>query len=190
MERIVRIVLVGDTGVGKTALLRSYADNVYTPTHVTTMGVDFRHVRIRVGKDVVKLQLWDTAGHERYRSITNTYYRGAHLILLVYDVTNSVSFQGLGDWIQTIDESSDAAIVIVGNKVDDSHRQVTRQDAAAFAERMDCAYVEASAKTALNLTEVFERFVGSVGNAGSAGSDPAIQIAKEVPQSKTFWDLC
>lgn len=184
MERIVRIILVGDAGVGKTSLFSSYADNTFT-NHATTMGVDFRHVKIRVGNEVVKLQLWDTAGHERYRSITNTYYRGADVILLVYDVTNPASFLSLEDWKQTIERTSDAPIVIVGNKVD-LERRVLRKDAAAFAKRMGCEYMETSARTAHNVLEVFEQYIENVGNV--AGS---ITVTKEKEkEKKSFWGLC
>ena len=184
MERIVRIILIGDAGVGKTSLFSSYADNTFTPNHVTTMGVDFRHVRIRVGKEVIKLQLWDTAGHERYRSITNTYYRGADLILLVYDVTNRESFLNLEDWLRTIEQTSDARIVIVGNKVD-LERQVSRKDAARFAKNAECDYMETSAKTAHNIIEVFEQHIGISDCAES------IMLTKETGvETKSFWGLC
>jgi small GTP-binding protein len=204
-EVVTRIVLVGDTGVGKTSLFTSYADNAYPADHVTTMGVDFRHVRIRLGTPgsgtpgqgnrVVKMQLWDTAGHERYRSITNTYYRGANMILLVYDVTRRTSFGSLGDWIRTIQDYTDGPIVLVANKVDvdNEYREVNETEGRAFAASHAIPYIEASAKTAYNLTEVFERHVGYLGSLKSMVSTDyvkSITVTPEQVAKKGFWGSC
>lgn len=115
-----KIVLIGDSGVGKTSFLKRYTDNVFMQDYISTIGVDFKIKTIMVDDEVVKLQLWDTAGQERFSAITKSYYRGAHGIIVIFDLCNRKSFASVKDWLKKIHEnaSPDGEIVLLGNKVD------------------------------------------------------------------------
>ena len=101
------MILVGDSGVGKTNLLTKYCDNEFQETYVATIGVDFKLKMIRVDRTDIKLQIWDTAGQERFRNITQTYFRGANAIILAYEINNRKSFSSILTWIKQIDMSTD-----------------------------------------------------------------------------------
>jgi Ras-related protein Rab-1A len=114
------LVLIGDTGVGKSCLLLRFADDTFTGNDISTIGVDFRFRTVKIDKKTVKLQIWDTAGQERYRTITSAYYRGADGIIMVYDVTNEDSFRHINDWLLEVNRyaSETTCKLIVGNKID------------------------------------------------------------------------
>lgn len=123
------MVLIGDTGVGKSCILLRFADDTFTENHISTIGVDFRFRTVKIDKKVVKLQCWDTAGQERYRTITSSYYRGADGIILVYDVTNEESFRHLNEWLVEINRyaNDDVSKLIVGNKNDLPNKVVSSE---------------------------------------------------------------
>ena len=115
-----KLLLIGDSGVGKSCLLLRFADDTYTESYISTIGVDFKIRTIELEGKTVKLQIWDTAGQERFRTITSSYYRGAQGIILVYDVANRESFDALPKWFAELETyvSSSVVKIIVGNKVD------------------------------------------------------------------------
>ncbi|XP_047089434.1 ras-related protein RABC2a-like [Lolium rigidum] len=157
-----KILLIGDSAVGKSSLLVSFvsaapADDDISPT----IGVDFKIKLLTIGDKKLKLTIWDTAGQERFRTITSSYYRGAHGIILVYDVTKRQSFTNLADvWAKEIELHStnkECIKMLVGNKVDkDEERLVTREEGLAFAEECGCLFLESSAKTRENVEKCFE----------------------------------
>lgn len=155
-----RLVLIGDSGVGKSSLLLRFADDSFTESFISTIGVDFRYRTIKVENNKeVKLQIWDTAGQDRFRSITSAYYRNADGIVMVYDVTKMDSFEHVEEWLSEVDKYATENIVkiLVGNKADLHHeRQVPRETAQRFADKLGMTFLESSAKTATNVPQVFE----------------------------------
>jgi len=148
------LVLIGDSGVGKSCLLLRFADDKWTDSYISTIGVDFKIRTIELDQKTIKLHIWDTAGQERFRTISSTYYRGAHGIIVVYDVTNRVSFDNVQRWLSEIDKYARESVnkLLVGNKADaaegaDSTRQVPMEDGKKFAEDRDIPFLETSAKT-------------------------------------------
>jgi len=153
-----KLLLIGDSGVGKSCLLLRYADDTYTESYISTLGVDFRMVTIRLDEKTIKLQIWDTAGQERFRTITSNYYRGANGIVVVYDVTDPESFNSVTRWLQEIERNVGTGVhkMLVGNKCDLSmKRKVERSQAQAFADKFGIPYVETSAKNGTNVENVF-----------------------------------
>ena len=119
-DYLFKLVIIGDTGVGKSCLLSRFSDNTYTENYISTIGIDFRFRTIKMNQRILKLQIWDTAGQERFRTITSVYYRGANGIILCYDVTNSESFDHIVDWINEVNKYAPEKVcmLLVGNKSD------------------------------------------------------------------------
>ncbi|KAF8429983.1 ras family-domain-containing protein [Boletus edulis BED1] len=156
----VKLLLIGNASVGKSSLLLRFSDEAWIPEDeaTATIGVDFRVHKMEVNGRKIKLSIWDTAGQERFRTITSSYYRGAQGIILVYDVANRETFDALPKWFTEIDTYVLTTVpkIIVGNKLDkELSRQVPTDEAAVFAARKDALFLEASAKTAVGVQEVF-----------------------------------
>ncbi|KAH9946598.1 ras-domain-containing protein [Amylocystis lapponica] len=163
----VKLLLIGNSSVGKSSLLLRFSDEQWLPEDESsaTIGVDFRVHKMEVDGKKVKLSIWDTAGQERFRTITSSYYRGAQGIILVYDVANRESFDALPRWYSELETYVSPAVVkiIVGNKVDkEFSRQVTYSEGQHFAERMGSLFVEASAKTAVGVSDAFQEVVEKI----------------------------
>jgi Ras-related protein Rab-1A len=157
-DYLFKLVLIGDSGVGKSCLLLRFADDNFTDSYISTIGVDFRFRTITIDKKTVKLQIWDTAGQERFRTITSAYYRGADGIVMVYDVTSSESFAHVEEWLSEVDRYANegTAKLLLGNKADlVDERQVTEETAQKFAEKLGISLLETSAKTATNVDAAF-----------------------------------
>ena len=131
-DYLFKLLLIGDSGVGKSCLLLRFADDTYTQSYISTIGVDFKIRTIDLEGKTVKLQIWDTAGQERFRTITSSYYRGAHGIIIVYDVTDKESFNNVKHWIQEIDKYAADGVkkLLVGNKCDLASKKVVSHDEA------------------------------------------------------------
>ncbi|KAH7637750.1 ras-related protein Rab-35 [Dermatophagoides farinae] len=156
-DYLFKLLIIGDSGVGKSSLLLRFADNTFSGTYISTIGVDFKIRTIEIDNERVKLQIWDTAGQERFRTITSTYYRGAHGVIIVYDVTNGDSFHNISRWLQEIDQNCEVENkILVGNKNDDpSLKVVLTKDAQRVAELMKIQMFETSAKENINVEEMF-----------------------------------
>ncbi|WAR03981.1 RAB35-like protein [Mya arenaria] len=156
-DHLFKLLIIGDSGVGKSSLLLRFSDNTFSGTYITTIGVDFKIRTIDVNGEKVKLQIWDTAGQERFRTITSTYYRGTHGVVVVYDVSSGESFANVKRWLHEIDTNCDVVNrILVGNKDDDPDRKVVlTQDAQRFAEQMGIQLFETSAKENKNVEEMF-----------------------------------
>uniref|UniRef100_A0A8C5DMQ7 Ras-related protein Rab-3 n=2 Tax=Gouania willdenowi TaxID=441366 RepID=A0A8C5DMQ7_GOUWI len=157
-----KLLIIGNSSVGKTSFLFRYADDSFTSAFVSTVGIDFKVKTVFRNDKRIKLQIWDTAGQERYRTITTAYYRGAMGFLLMYDVTNQDSFSAVQDWATQIKTYSwdNAQVILVGNKCDlEDDRLIPTEDGQRLAEDLGLHYFEASAKDNINVKQVFERLV-------------------------------
>ena len=157
-DHLYKLLLIGDSGVGKSCLLLRFADDTYTESYISTIGVDFKIRTIQLDGKTIKLQIWDTAGQERFRTITSSYYRGANGIIVVYDVTDQVSFNNVKQWLQEIDRYACENVnkLLVGNKCDlVSQKAVDYTTAKEFAESLGVPFLETSAKNSTNVEEAF-----------------------------------
>ncbi|MCJ1345079.1 hypothetical protein MMC31_003284 [Peltigera leucophlebia] len=157
-DYLFKLLLIGDSGVGKSCLLLRFADDTYTESYISTIGVDFKIRTIELDGKTVKLQIWDTAGQERFRTITSSYYRGAHGICVVYDVTDMDSFNNVKQWLQEIDRYATEGVnkLLVGNKSDMTDKKVVEYTVAKeFADSLGIPFLETSAKNASNVEQAF-----------------------------------
>ena len=158
-DHLFKLIIIGDTGVGKSCLLSRVMDNDFKEEHNVTIGVEFGSFVIKVDGKIVKLQIWDTAGQESFRSITRIFYRGAHCVFLTYDVTRDDTFLDVVDWLKEAKQHSnpDILLYLIGNQADlEDDRQVTRDRAIEFQKNSKIdAFFETSAKTGINVEEVF-----------------------------------
>ncbi|KAJ8007342.1 hypothetical protein DPEC_G00116530 [Dallia pectoralis] len=160
-----RLLLLGDSGVGKTCLLCRFTDNEFHPSHISTIGVDFKMKTLEIDGIKVRIQIWDTAGQERYKTITKQYYRRAQGIFLVYDITSERSFQHIMKWASDVDEYAPDNIqkILVGNKSDEEEkRQVAIVQGTNLAKAYGMDFFETSAFTNHNITESFTRLAEQV----------------------------
>ena len=189
-DYVFKIIIVGEPGVGKSCLLRRFADQSFTENYINTIGVDFKVRTLEIGGKIVKLNIWDSAGQERFRTIVNTYYRGAHGICVVYDITDTDSFEKLGSWLRDVTDLAEplAQKLIVGTKVDlNQKRKVPLDMVQSYSDLKNIPFVETSSKTGHNVEAAFteltkkllEQHVGEIidenndalrlGNASSVG---------------------
>uniref|UniRef100_A0A6I8P0V2 RAB11B, member RAS onco family n=1 Tax=Ornithorhynchus anatinus TaxID=9258 RepID=A0A6I8P0V2_ORNAN len=173
------IVLIGDSGVGKSNLLSRFTRNEFNLESKSTIGVEFATRSIQVDGKTIKAQIWDTAGQERYRAITSAYYRGAVGALLVYDIAKHLTYENVERWLKELRDHADNNIVImlVGNKSDLRHlRAVPTDEARAFAEKNNLSFIETSALDSTNVEEAFKNILTGGALWGR--------------RSLVFWDFC
>ncbi|KAL5973489.1 Ras-related protein Rab2BV [Asimina triloba] len=166
-DYLFKIVLIGDSGVGKSNILSRFTRNEFCLESKSTIGVEFATKTLKVEGKTVKAQIWDTAGQERYRAITSAYYRGAVGALLVYDITKRQTFDNVQRWIRELRDHADSNIVILmaGNKSDLKHlRAVQEEDAHALAEKEGLSFLETSALEALNVEKAFQCILTEIYN--------------------------
>ncbi|NXU61986.1 RB18B protein, partial [Horornis vulcanius] len=157
-----KLLLVGDSAVGKSSLLRRFTDGAFEPRLKPTVGVDFKVKKMVVEGRAVQLAIWDTAGQERFRTLTPSYYRGAQGVVLVYDVTRKDTFTGLGKWLDELEmytSSSSTVKMLVGNKTDKPDREVERKEGLQLARKHSLLFIETSAKTQDGVQHAFEELV-------------------------------
>jgi len=167
-----KVVLIGDSGVGKSNLLSRFTRNQFNLESKSTIGVEFATRSIKVDQKTIKAQIWDTAGQERYRAITSAYYRGAVGALLVYDISKAVTYENVERWLNELRDHADSNIVImlVGNKSDLRHlRAVTTEQAAALAEKHGLSFIETSALDSTNVELAFQRILTEIYNIVGGG---------------------
>ena len=169
-DYLFKLLLIGNSSVGKSSLLYRFVDNSWDENFVPTIGVDFVRIYINniyiqklktleINGKKVKLQIWDTAGQERFKNITASYYRGGHGVLVVYDITDRESFTNLNSWLIEIEKNANKNVfkLLIGNKSDlESQRQVQFDEGKAFAESNGMKFIETSAKTDQKVKEAFE----------------------------------
>jgi len=181
-DYLFKLLLIGDSGVGKSCLLLRFADRKYTDSYISTIGVDFKIRTIELEGKTIKLQIWDTAGQERFRTITSSYYRGAHGIIIVYDVTDHESFTNVKTWLAEIHRyaSDNVNKLLVGNKSDLTNKKVVDFEVAKdFADKMDnMPFLETSAKAATNVEQAFLTMAKEI--KSGLGNQPDAAPSKEV----------
>ncbi|CAO2823211.1 unnamed protein product [Amaranthus hypochondriacus] len=178
-DYLFKLLLIGDSGVGKSCLLLRFADDSYVESYISTIGVDFKIRTVEQDGKSIKLQIWDTAGQERFRTITSSYYRGAHGIIIVYDVTDQQSFENVKQWLNEIDRyaSDNVVKILVGNKCDlTSNKVVSYETAKAFADEIGIPFLETSAKNSTNVEEAFMTMAAEIKKR--VASQPAMNATK------------
>ncbi|GER25333.1 RAB GTPase 11C [Striga asiatica] len=185
-DYLFKVVLIGDSGVGKSNLLSRFTRNEFCLESKSTIGVEFATRTLQVEGRTIKAQIWDTAGQERYRAITSAYYRGALGALLVYDVTKPTTFENVNRWLKELRDHADSNIVImlIGNKTDLKHlRAVATEDAQGFAEREELSFIETSALEAINVEKAFQVVLSEIyriiSKKSLASTEPAETNIKE-----------
>mmetsp|Transcript_16898 Transcript_16898/g.21858 ORF Transcript_16898/g.21858 Transcript_16898/m.21858 type:complete len:197 (+) Transcript_16898:100-690(+) len=182
-----KLLMIGDSGVGKTCLLLRYANDSFSPTFITTIGIDFKIKNVEVDGKRIKLQIWDTAGQERYRSLAPMYYRGAAAAIIVYDITNPDSFAGAKSWVKELQRRGDQNVVIAmaGNKADlESRRKVDFNEANEYAEENGILHMETSAKNSNNVKDLFVEIAKSLPKATQQPDREAFPIMPQKPESR------
>ena len=160
-----KILLIGDAGVGKSSMLLRFTDDAFEEQMASTIGVDFRVKTVTLGGKTAKLTIWDTAGQERFRTLTSSYYRGCHGIIVVFDVNERETFENLPRWLEELElytTTQFASKLLVGNKIDLKRREVSVEEAQAFARKQAMMYIEASAKTKEGIRQAFEEVVQKI----------------------------
>ena len=189
---IFKVLLLGNSDVGKSSLILRYVDQVWSDTFVPTIGVDFKVKTLELQNKQIKMQIWDTAGQERFRNVISSYFRGAHGILLIYDVTNRDSFKNLESWLIEIEQNSSENVlkVLIGNKndlVDD--KEIKTEEGQAFANRNGMQFIETSAKENTNVTEAFECLVKLMMEFNSEKKAPTTKNDKKALSASAGKDL-
>ncbi|XP_059836137.1 ras-related protein Rab-13 [Hypanus sabinus] len=193
-DYLFKLLLIGDSGVGKTCLIIRFADDNFNSTYISTIGIDFKIKTIDVGGKKIKLQVWDTAGQERFKTITTAYYRGAMGIILVYDITDEKSFENIQNWMKSIKENASATVerMLLGNKCDmEGKRKVPKDKAEKLAKDHGIRFFETSAKSSLNVEEAFQTLAQDIliksskkSGIGSPGSKTPLDSPQKSSSSK------
>ena len=169
-----KILTIGESGVGKTCVLRRFVENKFLKNHLATIGIDFKTKTLNINNKEIKLKIWDTAGQERFRNITTQYYKGADGIVLVYDVTDDGSFEKIRDWmaqIQSNAQRDELGLVLLGNKCDIEPRVVTEEQGTKMAEEVKVSYFETSALNGQGINEAFEQLARDIMKKKGVGDD-------------------
>ena len=182
---VYKVLLLGDSTVGKTCFLLRYCDKTFQEAHLSTIGLDYRlkNMTLASGKKI-KLQIWDTAGQDRFRAITKNYYKGANGIIIIYDVTNPQTYENVKIWITQIREEANPNVIIylAGNKidVDEEEKLVKTEDGQKIANEFNLPFFETSAKEGINVNEAFESLVEKIDEVYSKLETPKKEVKKNM----------
>ena len=165
----IQIILVGESGVGKTSLIRRYTNNIFNSNHLETIGIEFYNKEEKIDNKIIQIKFWDTAGQEIFHSLTKNFYRKADGIIIVYDITNKESFERIQDWIKSIYDNTDTykeiQMIIVGNKIDlEEMREVTKEDGIKIGKYYEIDFYEASAKNAEGVNNFMIKIIRDILN--------------------------
>ena len=182
IKKIYKILLLGDSSVGKTCFLLRYTDNTFQEIYMSTIGLDYRLKTVKLPNEKkIRAQIWDTAGQDRFRAITKNYYKGSNGIILIYDVTDKKSFEGVKNWIEQIrDEvTQEVLIYLVGNKIDKKEeRKISKEEGKKLADSFGVQFYESSAKTGENIDLIFYNLLKDIDNLYSANEEVPVRGKK------------
>jgi small GTP-binding protein len=187
-----KFIVIGSSGVGKTAILKRLVDDAFTGDSQTTIGVEYVAATVPVDGRPIKLQIWDTAGQERFRSIAKAYFRAALGVMLVFDLTDRKSFEDLSQWLTDVHSLCDpnAIVTLIGNKMDlENQRVITVTEAQSFAQLHELTYLETSALGGNNIQEAFQKAAASVHRKNAPVSNPDPLLGQEL-SDKTSPSCC
>ena len=185
-DRIVQLLVIGDSSVGKTSLITRYTNGTFKEEYLATVGLDYYSKNEEINNQIIQIKLWDTAGQERFKALTQNYFRNAEGVLLAFDVTNEESFNNLKDWISSIKINMEAKniflpLIVVGNKIDmENDREITKEEAEKFASENKYKYFETSAKTGEGVDEAVKELINLVLNQNQV-DEQKIEARKSVP---------
>ena len=165
----IQIILVGESGVGKTSLIRRYTNNIFNSNHLETIGIEFYNKEEKINNKIIQIKFWDTAGQEIFHSLTKNFYRKADGIIIVYDITNKESFERVQDWIKSVYDNTktykEIQMIIVGNKIDlEEMREVRKEDGLKIGKYYEIDFFEASAKNAEGVNNFMIKIIGDILN--------------------------
>ena len=166
-EQLYKIIIIGDSGVGKSNILGRYLHNEFKHDTKSTVGVEFGSKQLKVDGVNIKLQIWDTAGEERYRAITSAYYKGSKGCFIVYDITSEISFENVEKWYEEIRKSAEKeiSVILVGNKCDlENERKVSIEMGQSKAKNLNCPFFETSALNNTNIVTAFQSISENIYN--------------------------
>lgn len=199
-DHVIKLLLVGDSGVGKSCLLLRFSEDSFTTSFMSTIGIDFKIKKVMIDDKCCKLQIWDTAGQERFRTITKAYYRGAMGILLVYDTTDENSFRNVRTWMRNIEQNTAPTVnkVLIGNKSDipDDKRVISTKMGQALADEFGVAFFETSAKSGALVEDSFLHISRDVKNRLEAeqpeGAAPvaSVRVSESASKAKKKKTCC
>jgi len=183
-----KITIIGDSGVGKSSILLRFTDDDFEEGQPCTIGVDFKTKTMELNGKTINLSIWDTAGQEKFRSLTSSYYRGTHGIILVYDVSKRSTFTSIEHWLEEVENyatSPDVIKLLVANKIDMPEREITKEEGIKFAKQKAMLYIECSAKTKVGILQTFEELVQKMMDTPSLWEDKKKPIGHTVTMGNT-----
>jgi len=192
-DLLFKLLLIGDSGVGKTCILFRFSEDAFNTTFISTIGIDFKIKTIELRGKKIKLQIWDTAGQERFHTITTSYYRGAMGIMLVYDITNAKSFDNIAKWLRNIDEhaNEDVERMILGNKCDmEDKRVISKERGDSIAREHGVRFLETSAKTNINVETAFIQLAESILEKTSVQEVKQLPFPQQQPATSSRCSSC
>jgi len=194
-DHLFKLLIIGDSNVGKSSILLRFTEDDFEEDHPCTIGVDFKVKYINWNDNKkINLTIWDTAGQEKFRSLTSSYYRGTQGIILVFDVTDRPSFQHLDNWLKEIElysTNENVVKLLVGNKIDkESQRKVRKEEGLEFARSKGMMYLECSAKTRIGIQQAFEELVQKILDTPTLWQKPATPTQLNIGQNSADQSLC
>jgi len=189
-DHLVKLLLIGDSGVGKSCLLLRFVENTYTDEYISTIGADYKIKDIDSDGARVRMQVWDTAGQERFRTITSSFYRGSHGIMIVYDIASAESFENVKSWLQEVNRyaAENVTVVLIGNKSDLGNRAVAAAQGQKLADEEGIAFIETSAKGGTNVDQAFmdiaKEIKSKLSTSPAARRTAAVNINRAAPKQK------
>ena len=192
-EFLYKILILGDYSVGKTSFLNRYVSNSFLSKTLSTLGVEYvlKNAKMKDGS-IVKLQIWDTVGQERFRTITKSFFKGAHAIVLIFSVIDSDSFNNVRKWITQIRDSADKDVILIlaGNKNDCEDRKVDKSEAEELANEFDIKYFDCSAKTGENINKAFEELIETMVKTVDKSKVSSAKLTQKVFKDKKGRSCC
>ena len=183
-ELLYKIIIIGDTGVGKSNILSRYLKDEFREDSKSTVGVELGTKFLKIKDMGAKLQIWDTAGQERYKSITSSYYKGSHGCFIVYDITNEKTFENVDNWFKQAQKeaSKEVSIILVGNKCDlENERKISKEKGEEKAKTLNCPFFETSALSKIKIEDIFTEMINNIfeKTGGGKNDDDDIEIIND-----------